>query len=130
MSEFKNILQLDKESQAALIADANGVLKDLSAEQRVAWALENLPDTQFLSSSFGIQAALMLHLVTSQRPDIPVVLTDTGYLFPETYQFIEQMTMRLSLNLKVYKSALSPAWQEAKFGKDQLVRIESPEDID
>ena len=72
MSEFKNILQLDKESQAALIADANGVLKDLSAEQRVAWALENLPDTQFLSSSFGIQAALMLHLVTSQRPDIPV----------------------------------------------------------
>ena len=59
----------------------------------------------------------MLHLVTSQQPDIPVVLTDTGYLFPETYQFIEQMTERLSLNLKVYKAELSPAWQEAKFGK-------------
>ena len=117
MSEFKNILQLDKESQVTLLADANGVLKGMSAEQRVAWALKNLPDTQFLSSSFGIQAAVMLHLVTVQRPDIPVVLTDTGYLFPETYQFIEQMTERLSLNLKVYKSQLSPAWQEAKFGK-------------
>ena len=92
MSEFKNILQLDKQSQAALLADANGILAPMSAEQRVAWALENLPDTAFLSSSFGIQAAVMLHLVTSQRPDIPVVLTDTGYLFPETYQFIEQMT--------------------------------------
>ena len=117
MSEFKNILQLDKQSQQAMLADANGLLADMSAEQRVAWALENLPDTAFLSSSFGIQAAVLLHLMTAQRPDIPVVLTDTGYLFPETAQFIEQMTSQLSLNLKVYKAQLSPAWQEAKFGK-------------
>ncbi|MDX1727785.1 MAG: phosphoadenosine phosphosulfate reductase family protein, partial [Pseudoalteromonas tetraodonis] len=117
MSEFKNILQLDKQSQQAMLADANGLLANMNAEQRVAWALEHLPDTAFLSSSFGIQAAVMLHLMTSQRPDIPVVLTDTGYLFPETYQFIDQMSERLSLNLKVYKAQLSPAWQEAKFGK-------------
>lgn len=88
-----------------------------TAEQRVAWALENLPDTHFLSSSFGIQAAVMLHLLTSQKPDIPVVLTDTGYLFPETYQFIDSLTERLNLNLKVYRSTHSPAWQEAKYGK-------------
>lgn len=117
MSEFKNILQLDKQSQTSMLEDANGILKNMSAEQRVQWALENLPETHFLSSSFGIQAAVMLHLITLQQPDIPVVLTDTGYLFPQTYQFIEQMTARLSLNLKVYKSELSPAWQEAKFGK-------------
>ena len=117
MSEFKNILTMSKEDQTAMLADINGLLADKSAEERVAWALENLPSTHFLSSSFGIQAAVMLHLVTSQQPDIPVVLTDTGYLFPETYQFIEQMTERLSLNLKVYKAELSPAWQEAKFGK-------------
>ena len=90
MSEFKNILQLDKQSQQAMLADANGLLADMSAEQRVAWALEHLPDTAFLSSSFGIQAAVMLHLMTSQRPDIPVVLTDTGYLF--------------SRNLSVYRA--------------------------
>ncbi|WP_372763519.1 phosphoadenylyl-sulfate reductase, partial [Pseudoalteromonas sp.] len=117
MSAFKNILQLDQQSQAALLADANGILAPMSAEQRVAWALENLPESAFLSSSFGIQAAVMLHLVTVQRPNIPVVLTDTGYLFPETYQFIEQMTERLSLNLKVYSAKLTPAWQEAKYGK-------------
>ena len=49
MSEFKNILQLDKQSQAAMLADANGLLADMNAEERVAWALENLPDTAFLS---------------------------------------------------------------------------------
>ena len=46
-----------------------------------------------------------------------MILLDTGYLFPETYAFIEKLTERLSLNLKVYRSTLSPAWIEARFGK-------------
>ncbi len=34
------------------------------------------------------------------HPDIPVILTDTGYLFPETYRFIDELTDKLKLNLK------------------------------
>ncbi|MCO7200439.1 phosphoadenylyl-sulfate reductase [Pseudoalteromonas sp. OANN1] len=117
MSDFKQILTLDSATQQMLLADANVLLSDKTAEQRVAWALENLPDTHFLSSSFGIQAAVMLHLLTQQQPDIPVVLTDTGYLFPETYQFIESLSERLALNLKIYRAKQSPAWQEAVYGK-------------
>ncbi|ASD65842.1 phosphoadenylyl-sulfate reductase [Pseudoalteromonas piscicida] len=117
MSDFKQILTLDSATQQMLLADANALLSDKTAEQRVAWALENLPDTHFLSSSFGIQAAVMLHLLTQQQPDIPVVLTDTGYLFPETYQFIESLSERLALNLKIYRAKQSPAWQEAVYGK-------------
>lgn len=96
---------------------ANQQLASLNAEQRVAWTLENLPQQIVLSSSFGIQAAVMLHLVTQQAPDTPVILTDTGYLFPETYQFIDQLTERLNLNLKIFRSDLVPAWQEARFGQ-------------
>jgi phosphoadenosine phosphosulfate reductase len=83
----------------------------------VAWALENLPGDYVLSSSFGIQAAVSLHLVNQIRPDIPVILTDTGYLFPETYQFIDELTDKLKLNLKVYRAKESAAWQEARYGK-------------
>jgi phosphoadenosine phosphosulfate reductase len=46
-----------------------------------------------------------------------VVLIDTGYLFPETYRFVDELTERLGLNLKVYRSELSAAWQEARYGK-------------
>jgi len=46
-----------------------------------------------------------------------VILTDTGYLFPETYQFIDSLQQQLQLNLHVYRAALSPAWQEARYGK-------------
>jgi len=89
----------------------------MTAEQRIAWALENLPGQHMVSSSFGAQAAVMLHLVTRQMPDIPVVLIDTGYLFPETYQFVDELTERLALNLKVYRPEISAAWQEARFGQ-------------
>jgi phosphoadenosine phosphosulfate reductase len=95
----------------------NVAFANLAAPARVARALEILPGAHLLSSSFGAQAAVMLHLVTRVRPEIPVVLIDTGYLFPETYRFVDALTERLKLNLKVYRSDSSPAWQETRFGK-------------
>lgn len=95
----------------------NAELESLSAQERVAWAIEHLPAKHIVSSSFGAQSALMLHMLTQQQADIPVVLTDTGYLFPETYQFVDQLTDKLSLNLKVYRAPLSAAWQEARHGR-------------
>ncbi len=95
----------------------NHDLEQRSAEQRVAWALESFPGRVVLTSSFGAQSAVCLHLVTVQQPDIPVVLIDTGYLFPETYQFIDKLGERLALNLHIYRAQHSPAWQEARYGK-------------
>ncbi len=95
----------------------NRVLASKSAAERVAWALETFAPQIVLSSSFGAQAAVCLHLATQQWPSIPIVLIDTGYLFPETYQFIDELTDQLSLNLRVYRSALSTAWQEARYGR-------------
>lgn len=95
----------------------NAHLASLTAEQRIAWSLQHSPGQVALSSSFGIQAAVMLHMATQIEPSIPVILTDTGYLFAETYQFIDQLTERLNLNLKVYRSELVPAWQEARYGQ-------------
>ncbi len=92
-------------------------LANMSAEERVAWALDRLPGEHIVSSSFGAQSAVMLHLMSAQKADIPVVLIDTGYLFPETYRFIDEMQQRLDLNLKVYRSDTSSAWQEARYGR-------------
>jgi len=111
------LVLLDKTEQQAALAAVNQQLEALSAEERVAWALEHLPGQHALTSSIGIQAAVSLHLVAQQSPNIPVILTDTGYLFPETYQFIDSLQQQLQLNLHVYRAALSPAWQEARYGK-------------
>ena len=104
------------ESPRAL-ADLNRWLGMLAAEDRVAWGLETLAGAHALSSSFGAQAAVSLHMVTRQLPSIPVVLIDTGYLFPETYRFVDELAVRLSLNLKVVQPRMSPAWFEATHGR-------------
>ncbi len=93
-------------------------LESLDAEARVAWALKRLPGPFALTSSFGAQAAVMLHLVTRQAPDTPVILVDTGHLFPETYAFVDRLTDRLGLELHVFRPDLSPAWQQARYGKE------------
>ncbi|MCW8331848.1 phosphoadenylyl-sulfate reductase [Photobacterium sp. SDRW27] len=111
------LLEKNKVEQILQLAEINAELEILTARERVRWALEHLDGEFALASSFGIQSAVMLHLVTQEKPDVPVILTDTGYLFPETYQFIDQLTVRLSLNLHVYRAEVSPAWQEARFGK-------------
>jgi len=99
------------------LADTETQMAQMDASQRVRWVMENVAGRPVLSSSFGAQSAVMLHLLTQVEPDIPVILIDTGYLFSETYQFIDNLHDRLNLNLKVYRSDLSPAWQEARYGK-------------
>jgi phosphoadenosine phosphosulfate reductase len=107
--------------QAAVDARARDKLEArllaLSAEERVDWALEHLPGQHVLSSSFGAQSAVSLHLLTQRLPEMPVVVVDTGYLFPETYRFIDELTERLSLNLHVVRPHLSPAWLQARYGE-------------
>ena len=95
----------------------NDAFESFSALKRVERAIELLPATHVMTSSFGAQAAVMLHLVNEVAPRIPVVLIDTGYLFPETYRFVDDLTERLRLNLKVVRSNASAAWQESRFGK-------------
>lgn len=97
--------------------ELNDYLGTLSAEGRVDWAMANLPHQQVLSSSFGAQSAVSLHLLTQRQPGIPVLLIDTGYLFPETYQFIDTLSERLQLNLRTYRPAMTSAWQEARYGR-------------
>jgi len=50
-------------------------------------------------------------------PCLPVLLVDTGYLFPETYRFVDELTERLNLNLKVARPVLSRGiWRCATAG--------------
>jgi phosphoadenosine phosphosulfate reductase len=105
--------QVSLSPSAALPAD----LEKASAEDRVKWAHETFGEGLILTTSFGIQSAVMLHMVSSIVPDIPIVFIDTGYLFPETYRFAKELTLRLKLNLKKYHAAMSAAEQEALFGK-------------
>ncbi|MGQ4583719.1 phosphoadenylyl-sulfate reductase [Lysobacter sp. F60174L2] len=101
-------------TSARALREVNHWLAGRSAEQRIAWALENVPGPHALSSSFGAQAAVSLHMATRLAPDLPVILVDTGYLFPQTRSFAAELRTRLGLNLRTYRPDPARAWTEAE----------------
>ncbi len=105
------------ESEELDLDAANADLKNAPAEHVVRWARESFGRGLVMSSSFGAESAVMLHLVSRLVPGIPVVFLDTGYLFPETYTFAEELAERFKLRLEVYTPRMSAARQEALHGR-------------
>ncbi len=98
------------------LAGENAQLNGTTAEEVIAWADATFGEGLVMSTSFGATSAVMLHLVTRIIPDIPVICIDTGYLFPETYRFADELTRRLSLKVHYVAPAITAARQEAMFG--------------
>ena len=92
-------------------------IEAVPAEERIRLAYQHYGERLVLSTSFGVQSAVMLHMVTQIVPQIPILFIDTGYLFPETYRFAAELSQRLPLNLKTFRSQQSAAQQEALYGK-------------
>jgi phosphoadenosine phosphosulfate reductase len=81
----------------------------------VEWALA-LSQPAIVTTNFRPFEAVILHLVTSVRPDVPVVWMDNGYNTEATYRFVDEVTERLKLNLQVYLPRRSRAHREAVDG--------------
>lgn len=82
------------------------------ARALVEWALSQSQDA-IVTTNFRPFEAVILHMVTQLRPDVPVIWMDNGYNTEATYRFAEQVSRQLKLNLKVYLPRRSRAHREA-----------------
>ena len=79
---------------AALAARAEAVMaRELLAEM----IRYEFPGRIALVSSFGIEAAVLLHLVSTIDAGTPVIFLDTGKLFGETLRYRDALVRRLGL---------------------------------
>ena len=86
-----------------------------NAPALVDWAL-GLRQPAIVTTNFRPFEAVILHLVTQAKPDVPVVWMDNGYNTEATYRFVDELTQRLKLNLHVYLPRRSRAHREAVEG--------------
>ncbi len=86
----------------------NAVLDTYVPAQVVRWAGQQFGSDLVMSSSFGAESALLIHLATQVQPEIRIVMVDTGYLFPETHRFMEELRQRFNLNVWVYRTSNDP----------------------
>jgi phosphoadenosine phosphosulfate reductase len=90
------------------LPELNQMLEQRTPPQIVAWAAAQFGDQLVMTSSFGAESAILLHMAVQVAPRIKVVMIDTGYLFPETWSFMEQLRKRLDLNVWVYRTKNDP----------------------
>ncbi len=95
----------------------NRALGASTPEELIEWASNRYGGKLIASTSFGATSAVVLHLVHKVAPRTPIVCVDTGYLFAETYQFAEDLIKRLELDVRFYSAQMSPARQEALYGR-------------
>ena len=60
-------------------------------------AVAEFGDKLALVSSFGAESAVLLHLISKVKPDMPVLFLDTGMLFGQTLDYRRQLAATLGL---------------------------------
>jgi phosphoadenosine phosphosulfate reductase len=100
--------QSDLEAVDREAADFNDALRAADAEKIVSWAHVQFAPDLVMSSSFGAESAMLIHMVTRVMPRIRIVWVNTGFLFPETHTFMEQLRHRFDLNVWIYRTRNDP----------------------
>ena len=95
----------------------NALFEKSRPQQVVEWAALEFGKDLVMSSSFGADSAVLLHMATRVVPDIRIVMVDTGYLFPETHAFMEQLRQRLNLNVWTFRTHNDPIGYLHKAGE-------------
>jgi phosphoadenosine phosphosulfate reductase len=93
-----SIIDLAPIFAAKQAAALNLLLADAAPEEIIAAALGAVDQRRFaIVSSFGTESAVLLAAAASVDKTIPVLLVDTGYLFPETLAYRDMLQSRLGL---------------------------------
>ena len=119
INDLRNAAQLPQPALMKSIHETSKDLEKLSPQDQLQWAFEEFDESFVVTTSFGIQSAVLLHMTkelkSSQKPK--VIWVDTGYLPKETYNYAEKLTTLFELNLVVAQSPVSPARMEALNGR-------------
>ena len=83
---------------AAEVEALNARFADVPTQAMIASVLhEGLAGRIAAVSSFGAESAVLLHLLASVDPTVPVLFLETGKHFPETLAYRDEITARLGL---------------------------------
>jgi phosphoadenosine phosphosulfate reductase len=92
-------------------------LEGLEANQALETVLAaNQSGRLCLTSSFQAEAMVLAHLLRKRLPNLVVLFLETGYHFPQTYEYRDRMTKEFSLNLVNVFPAQTVAEQESASG--------------
>lgn len=98
------------------LKNINQSLSSSLVDARLAFILNKYGREALLTTSFGTTSVLMLHILARVKPGFPIHFVDTGFLFPETHEYKEELVRRLDLNIITHKPRVE-AHEAAKISR-------------
>ncbi len=99
--------------------DVDAVARELEgapAQEVLGWAVATIPRFA-VTSSFGADSAVLLHVVAQVDPSLPVLFLETGLHFAETLRYRDELSSLLGLtNVVDVRPALSVTDQAEQHG--------------
>jgi phosphoadenosine phosphosulfate reductase len=90
------VTHIDTTTAVDQLVRDGAALEGAAAGRILRWAVERIPRFA-VTSSFGADSTVLLHLTAQISPDVPVLFLDTGFHFPETLAFRRELIGLLGL---------------------------------
>lgn len=96
-------------------------LQEASPDEVLRWSVEAI-DRVAIATSFQASGLVILHMLLDIRRDLPVLFLDTGFHFPETLAFKQQITELWDLKVVDLHGTHGNAKIQAEIYGDELYR--------
>ena len=110
------------------LLNINQELEAKKPEEIIAWGVREFSGRIAMTSSFGPESGVLLHMVSRIDPSVPVLFLETGYHFPETLQYKEEIVRLFGLKNVVDLKA-DPKRKAEVVGKYEGVPYEKNPDL-
>jgi len=80
--------------------EINARLEGRAPEEVLTWATERFAPDVILTCSFQHDGVALAHMLTTIAPWVPIVFLNTGFHFPETLDYRDEIVSRFGLKLR------------------------------
>jgi len=87
-----------------------------SPERVLAWAFDTFGAAVAISSAFGVEGMALIDMASRARQSFRLFTLDTEFLFPETYNLMDQVEQRYGITVERVYPLISPEEQERVHG--------------
>jgi phosphoadenosine phosphosulfate reductase len=85
-------------------------------ERVLAWAFDTFGDAVAISSAFGVEGMATIDMASRVRKNFRLFTLDTEFLFPETYNLMDQVEQKYGITIERVYPLQSPEEQERVHG--------------
>lgn len=96
----------------------NEIFETASPEEILTWTTARFAPDAVLTMSFQHEGVVIAHLLRGIAPDTPIFFIDTGYHFPETLAYRDELVARFGLPVRNLTSVMPRSEFLERYGDD------------